>query len=252
MSSLHTYAKPWIALERELIFPRKFPRHSKENTHEILIFPPLRSWLYVHLPSSNLEGIAEGGKFAGKKGESSPCPSLLRNIYVREKACSRHQRWTRKMWRGDRGWWKPGLRTGRNWYWVPLLSLSRCFNLSKFQNFLEIHFLICKMGSMMPFPYGLSWRWNKRLCCCSVAKLCPTLYNPMDCSTPAFPDHHHLPELLKLTFIELMMPSISSSVAPFSSCLQGLFQWVGSSHQAARVLEFQHQSFQWVFRVDYF
>ena len=47
-------------------------------------------------------------------------------------------------------------------------------------------------------------------------------------------------------------PAISSSVVPFSSCLlsfqhQGLFQWVNSSHQVAKGLEFQpqHQSFQW-------
>ena len=53
-------------------------------------------------------------------------------------------------------------------------------------------------------------------------------------------------------------PTISSSVTPFSSCLnlsqhQGLFQWVSSSHQVAKVLEFQlqHQSFQWIFRTDF-
>ena len=47
-------------------------------------------------------------------------------------------------------------------------------------------------------------------------------------------------------------PAISSSVVPFSSCPnpcqhQGLFQWVNSSHEVAKVLEFQpqHQSFQW-------
>ena len=49
-------------------------------------------------------------------------------------------------------------------------------------------------------------------------------------------------------------PTISSSVAPFSSCPQtfqhqGLFQWVNSSHQEDKVLELQHQSFQWVFRI---
>ena len=31
-------------------------------------------------------------------------------------------------------------------------------------------------------------------CCFSVAKSCPTLCDPMDCSTPGFPVHHHLPE----------------------------------------------------------
>ena len=50
-------------------------------------------------------------------------------------------------------------------------------------------------------------------------------------------------------------PTISSSVVPFSSCLQSfpasqdLFQWVSSSHQVAKVLELQlhHRSFQWLF-----
>ena len=52
-------------------------------------------------------------------------------------------------------------------------------------------------------------------------------------------------------------PTISSSVVPFSSCLslsqhQGLFQWVSSSHQVAKVLEFQfHQSHQWTPRTDF-
>ena len=52
-------------------------------------------------------------------------------------------------------------------------------------------------------------------------------------------------------------PAISSSVIPFSSCPQslpnqGLVQWVNSSHQMAKVLEFQpqHQSFQWTPRTD--
>ena len=54
-------------------------------------------------------------------------------------------------------------------------------------------------------------------------------------------------------------PTISSFIVPFSSFFnlcqhQGLFQWVSSSHQVAKVLEFQlqHQSFQWIFRTEYF
>ena len=31
-------------------------------------------------------------------------------------------------------------------------------------------------------------------CCCSVTQSCPTLCNPMDCSTPGLPVHHQLPE----------------------------------------------------------
>ena len=50
--------------------------------------------------------------------------------------------------------------------------------------------------------------------------------------------------------------TISSSFVPFSSCPQSfrsIFQWVSSSHQVAKVLEFQlqHQSFQWIFRTNF-
>ena len=41
----------------------------------------------------------------------------------------------------------------------------------------------------------------------SVTQSCPTLRNPMDCSMPGCPVHHQLPELLKVTSIELVMPS---------------------------------------------
>ena len=53
-------------------------------------------------------------------------------------------------------------------------------------------------------------------------------------------------------------PTISSSVIPFSSCLQsfpasGSFQMISSLHQVAKVLEFQlqHEFFQWIFRTDF-
>ena len=36
------------------------------------------------------------------------------------------------------------------------------------------------------------WQQWTSCCCCSVVKLCPTLSNPMDCSTPGFPVLHHL------------------------------------------------------------
>ena len=64
--------------------------------------------------------------------------------------------------------------------------------------------------------------------------------------------------LLKLMSIESVMPTMSSSVVPFSSVFnlsqhQGLFKSVSSSRQVAKVLEFQlqHQSFQWIFRIDF-
>ena len=49
----------------------------------------------------------------------------------------------------------------------------------------------------------------------SVTQSCPTLCDPVDCSTPGFPVHH---QLLELT--QLVHSTISSSVIPFSSCLK--------------------------------
>ena len=71
------------------------------------------------------------------------------------------------------------------------------------------------------------------------------LCDPKDCSMPGLPVHHLLPELLELMSTESVMPSnhlILSSPSPpaFNLCQhQGLFQWVSSSHQVAKVLEFQ-------------
>ena len=61
---------------------------------------------------------------------------------------------------------------------------------------------------------------------------------------------------LKLMSIESMMPSnhlILCNPAVSLSQLQGLFQWVSSLHQVAKVLEFQlqHQFFQWIFKTDF-
>ena len=92
----------------------------------------------------------------------------------------------------------------------------------------------------------------------SAAQSCPTLCAPMDCSTPGLPVHHQLPEFTQ-THVHRISDAIQSS-HPLSSPSppdfnlsqhQGLFQWVSSLHQVAKVLEFQQQSFQWIFRTDF-
>ena len=97
-------------------------------------------------------------------------------------------------------------------------------------------------------------------CCWSVAKSCLTLYDPMNCSTPGFPVLHYLPEFAQTHVhwvgdaIQPSHPLLPSSPPAFNlSQNQGLFQWVSSLHQVAKVLELQlqHQSFQWIFRVDF-
>ena len=72
--------------------------------------------------------------------------------------------------------------------------------------------------------------------CCSVAKLCPTLCNAMDCSMPGFPVFRYLLGLLKLMSIEIQPSHPQSPPSPLTVSLfqpQGLFQWVSSSHQVA-------------------
>ena len=85
----------------------------------------------------------------------------------------------------------------------------------------------------------------------SVDQSCLTLCDPMDCSRSGFPVHHQLPE-----FTQTHVHRVGNTIQPFHLLLspsppafnlsqhQDLFRWVSSSHQVAKVLEFQlqHQS----------
>ena len=96
--------------------------------------------------------------------------------------------------------------------------------------------------------------------CCSVTQLCPTLWDPVDWSPPGFPVLHYLLEFAQI-HVHWVSDAIRPScpLSPSSRVLnlstegrphQGLFQWVGSSHQVVKVLklQLQHQSFQWICR----
>ena len=88
----------------------------------------------------------------------------------------------------------------------------------------------------------------------SVQSFSQTLCNPMDCSMPSLPVHHQLPEFIQI-YVHWVCDAIQQSHLLSSPSLpifnisqhQGLFKWVSSSHQVAKVLEFQlqYQSFQW-------
>ena len=80
----------------------------------------------------------------------------------------------------------------------------------------------------------------------SVAQSCPTLCDPTNRSTPGLPVHHQLPEFTQThvhRVSDAIQPSHSLSSpfppAPNPSQHQSLFQWVNSSHEVAKVLEFQ-------------
>ena len=104
-------------------------------------------------------------------------------------------------------------------------------------------------------------------CCCSVAKSCPTLWNPMNCSAPGFPVLHYLPE-----FAQTHVHWVSDTIQPSHLCCPllllpstfprfrvCLLKWVDCSHQVIKLLELhlQHWSVQWIsgsisFRIDKF
>ena len=83
----------------------------------------------------------------------------------------------------------------------------------------------------------------------SVTQSCPTLCDAMDCSLPGLPVHYQLPEFTQIHVhwvgdaIQLFYPLSSPSPPAFNlSQHQGLFKWVSSSHQVAKVLEFHSTS----------
>ena len=92
-----------------------------------------------------------------------------------------------------------------------------------------------------------------------VIQSCLTLCDPMNHSIPGLPVHYQLPE-----FTQTHVHWVGDAIQPFHplsspsppalnlSQHQGLFQWVNSSHEVAKVLEFQlqRQSFQWTPRTD--
>ena len=80
----------------------------------------------------------------------------------------------------------------------------------------------------------------------SVPQSCPTLGDPMNRSTPGFPVYHHFPEFTQ-THVHRVGDAIQPShplsspspPAPNPHQHQSLLQWVNSSHEVAKVLEFQ-------------
>ena len=151
------------------------------------------------------------------------------------------------------------------------LSITNTWSLPKLMSIESVmpssHFILCRPLLLLPSippsirvfsnESALRIRWPHQFS--SVPQSCPTLCDPMDWSTPGFSVYHQFLELTQ-THVHPVGDSIQPShplsspspLAPNLSQHQGLFQWVSSSHQVAKVLELQlqHQSFQWIFRTD--
>ena len=124
------------------------------------------------------------------------------------------------------------------WKWMKLRTLSNTIYKNKLK---------------MDYRPKFKTRYNKTLRgkhsdvqFSSVAQSCPTLWDPMNRSTPGLPVHHQLLEFTQThvhwvdNAIQPSHPlSSPSPPAPNPSQHQSLFQWVNSLHEVAKVLEFQ-------------
>ena len=103
-------------------------------------------------------------------------------------------------------------------------------SLSRFGNFTSIIFLKINFLLLSSSPGTTLMSTFALIICCSVTQSCLTLCDPMDCSTPGFPALHHLPNSCPLSW--WCHPTISSSIIPFSFCLQS-FPALGFSSELA-------------------
>ena len=144
---------------------------------------------------------------------------------------------------------------GQNWRWTRFQPAFRCveINIGNYNR-------IWRVSYTRHMKKNIAWNSLAVQWFSSVTQPCPPLCDPMDQSGPGFSVHHRLPELTQSHICwvgDAIQPShLLSSPSPPTSNLfqhQGLFQWVSSLHQVARVLEFQlqHQSFQWILRTDF-
>ena len=121
------------------------------------------------------------------------------------------------------------------------------FSLCQANIFKKFLYMILNIRQCLPY----SMLWSKQGCCCSVAKPCMTICDPMNCSTPGFPVLHYLQEFAQIhdhwvaAAIQSSHPLLPHSPPVLNlSQHQGLFQWVGFSHQALKYWSFSFSSLQ--------
>ena len=130
--------------------------------------------------------------------------------------------------------------------WCPLLLLPSVFaSIMVFSSESVLRIRWPKYWSFCISPFNeysglISFQFS------SVAQSCPTLCDPMNYSTPGLPVHHQLPE-----FTQAHVHQVGDAIQPSHPLLspsppalnpsqhQSLSQWVSSSHEVAKVLEFQ-------------
>ena len=206
--------------------PQKFSRYPCQILHYTILL----NYIYYHLTYSNLwtSLMAQMVKRLPTTQETW-VQSLCREDLL-EKEMTTHSRiltwkipWTEEPGRLQS---TGSQRVGDDW------ATSQHTNTFQFiikSN--KLFFFHCKINSDFQFS--------------SVAQSCPTLCDPMNCSTPGLPVQHQLPEFTQ-THVHWVSdatqpshPLLSPSPPAFNlSQHQGLFKWVSSSHQVAQSIEF--------------
>ena len=156
----------------------------------------------------------------------------------------------------DGGAWKAAVH-GVAEGWTRLNDFTFIFHFHALEKEMATHFGVLAwrspgtgepggLPSMWSHRVGHDWSDFSSVQFSSVAQSCLTLCDPMNHSTPGLPVHHQLPELTQ-THVHRVSDAIQPShplsspspPAPDPSQHQSIFQWVNSSHEVAKVLEFQ-------------
>ena len=207
----------------------------------------LSTWDYRSIPVSGYAAAAKSLQLCPPQCDptdgspsGSPVPGILQARTLEWVAISFSSAW---MWK-VKSQWPHGLQPTR---------LLQPWDFPGKSTGVDCHCLLPLVGiDIVYFLYQWSTLILKSIQFSSVAQSCLTLYDTMNHSTPGLPVHHQLPEFTQ-THIHRVSDAIQPShplLSPSPAALnlsqhQALFQWVSSSHQVAKALEFQlqHQSF---------
>ena len=131
-------------------------------------------------------------------------------------------------------------------WWTPTYKWNQCVIGCAFIPLNGKHLQSLSKVVLIYNPSCRIWKFllSRILQFSSVAQSCPTLRDPMNCSTPGLPVHHQIPEFTQ-THVHRVSDAIQPShplsspslPAPNPSQHQGLFQWVNSSREVAKVLD---------------
>jgi len=163
----------------------------------------------------------------------------------------RRRKWQRMSWMASLTQWTWVWASSGSWWWTGKPGLLQSTGLQRVGHDWATELNWTPGGAVvknLPANAG-----DTTVQFSSVAQSCPTLRDPMNCSTPGLPVHHQLPEFIQ-THVHRVSDAIQpshplsapSAPAPNPSQHQSLFQWVNSSHEVAKILEFQlqHHSLQ--------